>query len=148
MDVHKIARLLTVVIIGILSLIKEGLGIECYMCNSNRMMPDCDKISTLSAEQRKPYVTKCWQLPDGRSRNYTMCRTIKQEVNGDTSTIRQCATAGAQNSCTRKTGTHKIKMEYCECDTDLCNMASPAHRIPTELLCAMFTLCLALSRRI
>lgn len=45
-------------------------------------------------------------------------------VDKDERTIRQCATTlNNVVGCFKRTGTYKIKMEYCECDADGCNSA-------------------------
>lgn len=49
-------------------------------------------------------------------------------VDKDERIIRQCAIAvDSELGCLIRTGTYKIKMEYCECDADGCNSAPNTH---------------------
>lgn len=48
-------------------------------------------------------------------------------VEGDVRVVRSCATwpdKEKQNRCVDRTGTHKIKVRYCECVGDFCNGSS------------------------
>lgn len=51
-------------------------------------------------------------------------------VDGEYRIIRQCATDGREGKCIDRTGTAKIKLQYCECsNTDPskpCNAAPPS----------------------
>ena len=67
-------------------------------------------------------------------------------VDGEKSMLRQCATGGHKEEmeCSKKTGTRKIKMEYCECSDSLCNTASSRLRTNNEVLCSLFIAILTL----
>ncbi|KAL5018060.1 hypothetical protein ScPMuIL_003782 [Solemya velum] len=122
--------LLTVFII----LIEEGLGIECYCCNTKYHGKECDDLETISPKRKELYAQNCALL--GADKNYTQCRKIVQEVEDDTRVIRQCATVG-NDGCVKRTGTQKIKMTYCECSGNLCNTAANRYDVSTVLfLCA------------
>ncbi|KAK3089345.1 hypothetical protein FSP39_002902 [Pinctada imbricata] len=54
--------------------------------------------------------------------DHKRCRKITQEVEDDYRVIRQCALNG-EVGCLQRTGTRKIKLEYCECVGDGCNSA-------------------------
>ncbi|KAJ8318242.1 hypothetical protein KUTeg_003333 [Tegillarca granosa] len=93
----EVQTLVFIILTLLISFIKEGVSIVCYKCNSHIHYNDCKDIKTLSEERR---------------------------IGNDTRIIRQCAVLGEDDGkCTLKTGTKNIKMEYCECNKDLCNSA-------------------------
>ncbi|KAI1285741.1 hypothetical protein HDE_11542 [Halotydeus destructor] len=114
-------------------------GLRCWVCRSdtdprcsdpfdNRSLPitDCD-TQTLKHLKVEPL------LPGGpmRERRSTMCRKMRQKVEGQWRTIRNCAFLGRpgegtgnENHCLVRHGTHDIYTEYCTCDSrDGCNGA-------------------------
>ncbi|XP_005092504.1 uncharacterized protein LOC101849907 [Aplysia californica] len=114
-------------------LIKEGLSINCYQCNSYE-----DKRCN-NPEGIAEFQVTC-------SSNETMCRKIEQEINigGDdvTRTHRQCATRGSPGEdCLERTGTYRFKSWYCECNNkDYCNSASTMSQSLVLSAMAVFSL--------
>lgn len=114
-----------------------ALSIRCWVCRSdsdpkcadpfdNRTLPitDCDIVTA-------PHLTMEPLFPGGARRpmRATMCRKIRQKVNGNWRTIRGCAFLGkpgegkgTEHHCLIRQGTHDIYMEYCTCNSkDGCN---------------------------
>lgn len=79
-------------------------------------------------------ITDCKQepyLPHLPGVRPTMCRKIRQKVNGEWRYFRSCAYLGEpgiegdERFCLMRTGTYNIFMEYCTCNSkDGCNAAS------------------------
>jgi len=109
----------------------ESFGIKCWVCRSDSD-PKCgDPFDNTSVP-----ITDCKQekelqhIPGVRP---TMCRKIRQKVNGEWRYFRSCAYLGEpgiegdERFCLMRTGTYNIWMEYCTCNTkDGCNSASLA----------------------
>ena len=54
---------------------------------------------------------------------YALCTA----VDGDYRIVRSCATDGRlERDCVARTGTKRIKLWYCECEGDACNIAAPS----------------------
>jgi len=103
-------------------------AIQCWKCNS-REDPGCGdpfenntyyKVDCDKQDQRK-------HLPDVKA---TMCRKIRQKVNGQWRVIRDCARVGEpgvggdERFCTHEMGTFNIYAEVCTCARkDGCNSA-------------------------
>uniref|UniRef100_A0A0B7B4R0 Protein sleepless n=1 Tax=Arion vulgaris TaxID=1028688 RepID=A0A0B7B4R0_9EUPU len=93
-------------------IIKEGLSLKCYSCNSFKD-DDCETIRATT-----PEVT-C-------SANQTMCRKVEQHMyynkEDHVRVFRQCATSGTPGDCDTRTGTYRFKAWYCHCnDREHCN---------------------------
>eukprot|EP00105_Crassostrea_gigas_P018824 XP_011437046.1 PREDICTED: uncharacterized protein LOC105335069 [Crassostrea gigas] len=121
MDVKYLQlSLLALVTLCFTFLFQKASAIECFECNSRDPDPniaDKCKNSPASLMSMPQYYKNC---SDASAR----CRKIQQEVDKDERTIRQCATTlNNVVGCFKRTGTYKIKMEYCECDADGCNSA-------------------------
>ncbi|XP_037038118.1 uncharacterized protein LOC119075697 isoform X1 [Bradysia coprophila] len=108
--------------------VEKGLSIKCWECRSDSDPKCADPFdnSTLS-------ITDCKQnaelehLPGVKA---TMCRKIRQKVNGEWRYFRSCAymgepgIVGDERFCLMRTGTFNIFMEYCTCNSkDGCNSA-------------------------
>ncbi|XP_078318975.1 UPAR/Ly6 domain-containing protein crok-like [Crassostrea virginica] len=105
-------------------LTQRASAIECFECSSKDPDPNIAekcKNSPGSLTSLPQYYKNC---SDASKR----CRKITQEVDKDERIIRQCAIAvDSELGCLKRTGTYKIKMEYCECDADGCNSAFNTH---------------------
>jgi len=108
-----------------------GDSIKCWVCRSDGD-PKCadpfDNTSFPIADCRT-YGEK-QHLPGLKP---TMCRKIRQKINGNWRYIRGCAWLGEpgigrdERYCIHRSGTYNVHMEYCTCRSkDGCNSA-PAH---------------------
>ncbi|XP_066247476.1 UPAR/Ly6 domain-containing protein crok [Euwallacea similis] len=113
----------------------SSYGIKCWDCRSdadskcadpfdNRTfaMTDCDQV--------KP-STYIYDKDNYKTQKATMCRKIRQKVNGVWKYFRSCAFLGEigikgdERFCLMRTGTYNIFMEYCTCNSkDGCNTSS------------------------
>lgn len=98
------------------ALICIGNAISCYECNSGSQYNGTACGDPATDASLAPFLTTC-------SGEYTLCRKMTQNVEGDYRVIRSCATSGRVNQCYGRTGTANIKLEYCECDKEKCNSA-------------------------
>ncbi|XP_072753902.1 UPAR/Ly6 domain-containing protein crok [Anoplolepis gracilipes] len=109
--------------------VREGFSIKCWVCRSDSDQKCGDPFDNTSLP-----ITDCKlegdleHLPGVRP---TMCRKIRQKVNGEWRYFRSCAymgepgIAGDERFCLMRTGTYNIFMEYCTCNSkDGCNLAS------------------------
>ncbi|XP_014474660.1 PREDICTED: uncharacterized protein LOC106744417 [Dinoponera quadriceps] len=113
----------------LLCCIQEGLSIKCWACRSD-WDPKCadpfdNSTVPLTDCKKEP---KLEHLPDAKA---TMCRKVRQKVNGEWRYFRNCAymgepgIGGDERFCLMRTGTYNIFMEYCTCNSkDGCNSAS------------------------
>lgn len=108
--------------------IQQGFSIKCWVCRS-----DSDPKCADPFDNRTVPITDCKQEPELDHLPGvlpTMCRKIRQKVNGEWRYIRNCAymgepgIAGDERFCLMRTGTYNIFMEYCTCNSkDGCNSA-------------------------
>jgi len=124
---NKYVVLLSAVVIAVT--LHYGAAIKCYVCNSGA---DYQGDACNDPYKHQELIHDCDSLPDdvGRAHNnYTLCRKFLQDVEGDLRVVRSCATKGRVGRCIDRTGTAKIKLQYCECEnTDPntpCNDARP-----------------------
>jgi hypothetical protein len=105
---------------------KYGYGIECYVCNSaERYEGEACKIVKNDTTSNQ-FLKNCNVEFKDDGLNYTRCRKMIQDVEGEVRVVRSCATWPAPekpNKCVDRTGTTKIKIHYCECSEDKCNEA-------------------------
>lgn len=110
-------------------LIHPGSSIKCWVCRS-----DGDPKCADPFDNRSFPITDCSHekervhLPGLES---TMCRKIRQKVNGEWRYIRSCAFLGEpgvgsdERYCIHRSGTYNIHVEYCTCrKKDGCNSSS------------------------
>ncbi|XP_003689587.1 uncharacterized protein LOC100867187 [Apis florea] len=112
--------------------IQEGLSIKCWVCRSDSDPKCADPFDNTTVP-----ITDCKQEPDLEHLpgvRPTMCRKIRQKVNGVWRYFRSCAymgepgIGGDERFCLMRTGTYNIFMEYCTCNSkDGCNTASYNH---------------------
>ncbi|ESO09503.1 hypothetical protein HELRODRAFT_185351 [Helobdella robusta] len=102
-------------------------GIQCFVCMSG------DKYNGEKCENLKPtdrdFIVNCSTLPPRNNYPWERCRVMVHDVEGETRTVRSCATwpdKSRENRCVDRTGTARIKVRLCECDTDFCNHMSMA----------------------
>lgn len=112
--------------------IQQGLSIKCWVCRSDSDPKCADPFDNTTVP-----ITDCKQEPELEHLpgvRPTMCRKIRQKVNGEWRYFRSCAymgepgIAGDERFCLMRTGTYNIFMEYCTCNSkDGCNTASYNH---------------------
>merc|ERR1712183_642763 len=109
--------------------IQGGDSIKCWVCRSDGD-PKCadpfDNTSFPIADCRQEKERE--HLP---GLGATMCRKIRQKINGNWRYIRGCAWLGEpgigrdERYCIHRSGTYNVHMEYCTCRSkDGCNSAS------------------------
>ncbi|XP_057337817.1 uncharacterized protein LOC130675928 [Microplitis mediator] len=109
--------------------IHQGSAIKCWECRSDSDPKCADPfdnstvpIADCSEKKELDY------LPNVKS---TLCRKIRQKVNGVWTYIRNCAylgepgIGGDERFCLMRTGSYNIFMEYCTCNSkDGCNAST------------------------
>lgn len=110
-----------------------GIAIQCFECNSGSEHEGnaCADPFDADAATKANLLKNCDALEQDvgapEKRNYTLCRKFVQDVEGDYRIVRGCATKGRVGKCVDRTGTAKIKLQYCECQNDNpdkpCNVA-------------------------
>jgi len=120
-----------------------GYGIECYVCNSAERYDGeaCKSIKNDTSSSN--FIKDCNIKYNNDGLNYTRCRKMVQDVEGDVRVVRSCATwpdPEKPSKCVDRTGTTKIKIHYCECIKDKCNeaVAVQASIISIAILLAIY----------
>ncbi|KAJ8669586.1 hypothetical protein QAD02_000845 [Eretmocerus hayati] len=113
--------------------IQDGLSIQCWKCRS-----DSDPKCGDPFDNSTLHIFDCAQaepLPAYPLVKSTMCRKIRQKVNGQWRVDRSCAflgepgIGGDERFCLMRTGTYNIFIEYCTCSSkDGCNTAPRLQR--------------------
>ncbi|XP_053979224.1 uncharacterized protein LOC128896146 [Hylaeus anthracinus] len=116
-------------VLFLLCCIPHVFSIKCWVCRSDSDPKCADPFDNTTVP-----ITDCKQEPDLAHLpgvRPTMCRKIRQKVNGVWRYFRSCAymgepgIAGDERFCLMRTGTYNIFMEYCTCNSkDGCNAAS------------------------
>lgn len=112
----------------VLGSLSTVMAIKCWDCRSDSDPKCADPFDNSTVP-----ITDCRtlgyleHLPNVRP---TMCRKIRQKVNGEWRYFRSCAYLGEpgiqgdERFCLMRTGTYNIFMEYCTCNSkDGCNSA-------------------------
>ncbi|XP_044758742.1 uncharacterized protein LOC123316630 [Coccinella septempunctata] len=115
-------------VIVVLVFIQQAFSIKCWDCRSD-IDPKCaDPFDNTTFAITDCSTRKLEHLPGVRA---TMCRKMRQKVNGVWKYVRSCAflgepgIGGDERFCLMRTGTYNIFMEYCTCNTkDGCNTSS------------------------
>ncbi|KAI8439329.1 hypothetical protein MSG28_013156 [Choristoneura fumiferana] len=120
--IWRIMTALTIIIM----LAPNVMGIKCWNCRSNNDPKCADPFDNSTVP-----ITDCTQergLPHLPGVRPTMCRKIRQKVNGEWRYFRDCAYLGEvgiqgdERFCLMRTGTYNIFLEYCTCNSkDGCN---------------------------
>jgi hypothetical protein len=98
-----------------------GSALHCFVCNSGSDYEGamCADPFDEEAATNAGLLMDCSTLEEDKgitpAKNYTLCRKYLQDVNGDFRIVRTCATDGREGKCIDRTGTAKIKLQYCEC---------------------------------
>lgn len=126
---------------------ETGSAIKCWECKSHADPRCADPFDNTSLP-----ISECAArtLPHYPNLKATMCRKIRQKVDGNWRFIRSCAFLGTpgegtydENYCLMRTGTYNVFVETCTCNSkDGCN-AAPALR-DSPLLLHILTPLLAL----
>merc|ERR1712129_226056 len=106
--------------------IQSGDSIKCWVCRSDGDPKCADPFDNTSFP-----ITDCSHKPQREhlpGLESTMCRKIRQKVNGEWRFIRSCAFLGEpgvgndERYCIHRSGTYNIHVEYCTCrKKDGCN---------------------------
>merc|ERR1712080_45470 len=112
--------------------IQSGESIKCWVCRSDGDPKCSDPFDNTSFP-----ITDCRQVEERahlQGLEATMCRKVRQKVNGEWRYIRSCAFLGEpglessigsgrdERYCIHRTGTYNIHVEYCTCRSkDGCN---------------------------
>ncbi|XP_043259785.1 uncharacterized protein LOC122401615 [Colletes gigas] len=125
----EISLRVLVSVLALLCYIEQVDSIKCWVCRSDSDPKCADPFDNTTVP-----ITNCKQEPDLEHLpgiRPTMCRKIRQKVNGIWRYFRSCAymgepgIAGDERFCLMRTGTYNIFMEYCTCNSkDGCNTAS------------------------
>ncbi|KAH0568530.1 uncharacterized protein LOC123263805 [Cotesia glomerata] len=112
--------------------IHEGLAIKCWECRSDSDPKCADPFDNSTVP-----IADCSEkreLSHLKGVKSTMCRKIRQKVNGVWKYIRSCAylgepgIGGDERFCLMRTGSYNIFMEYCTCNSkDGCNAGTSIH---------------------
>lgn len=123
---NRLAFLATTLLL--LCCVHQGMSIKCWVCRSDSDPKCADPFDNSTVP-----ITDCKQEPDLEHLpgvRPTMCRKIRQKVNGEWRYFRSCAymgepgISGDERFCLMRTGTYNIFMEYCTCNSkDGCNSA-------------------------
>ncbi|EFO82725.1 hypothetical protein GCK72_024525 [Caenorhabditis remanei] len=91
-------------------------NLSCYQCTTNEN-PTCgvNDESALAA-----FKKVCEPLSEGSLKGTAAigCRKISQNVEGVSSTIRECAYSGENVDGWKKTGNHGIQLYYYQCENE------------------------------
>ncbi|XP_058803599.1 uncharacterized protein LOC131671294 [Phymastichus coffea] len=139
---NKTILLQLVLIVLLACFVEKGFSIKCWVCRS-----DSDPKCSDPFDNTTIPITDCSKerelehLPGIRP---TMCRKVRQKVNGVWRYFRSCAYLGEpgiqgdERFCLMRTGTYNIFMEYCTCNSkDGCNSA-PGIQLDIYLLLTRF----------
>jgi len=112
-----------------------GYAIKCWDCRSDADSKCADPFDNTTfaitdCSQAKP-IPYIYDKDNYKTQTSTMCRKIRQKVNGVWKYFRSCAFLGEkgikgdERFCLMRTGTYNIFMEYCTCNSkDGCNTSS------------------------
>jgi len=106
--------------------VQIGEALQCHVCNSGKQYDGATCDDPIGPTQ---HVETC----DTKKGNYSMCRKVRQDVDGDVRIIRSCALTG-QNRCIDRTGTKNLKITYCQCEGETCNTAAATYQSTLTLL--------------
>ncbi|XP_050476007.1 uncharacterized protein LOC126866455 [Bombus huntii] len=130
---NKTSFHIILIVLFVFCCIQQGLSIKCWVCRSDSDPKCADPFDNTTVP-----ITDCKQEPDLEHLpgvRPTMCRKIRQKVNGVWRYFRSCAYMGEpgiegdERFCLMRTGTYNIFMEYCTCNSkDGCNAASYNHK--------------------
>ncbi|XP_045775161.1 uncharacterized protein LOC123874046 [Maniola jurtina] len=119
----------------VLSFVADVYCIKCWNCRSNNDPKCADPFDNSTVP-----ITDCNQekgLPHLPGIRPTMCRKIRQKVNGEWRYFRDCAYLGEvgiqgdERFCLMRTGTYNIFLEYCTCNSkDGCNSSGIFKSMP------------------
>nr|CAD7590708.1 unnamed protein product [Timema genevievae] len=124
----KFYSVIVVAFVYLITTVDISSSIKCWVCRS-----DSDPKCSDPFDNSTVPITDCKQEPDlyhYPNVRPTMCRKIRQKVNGQWRYFRSCAYLGEpgiegdERFCLMRTGTYNIFMEYCTCNSkDGCNSA-------------------------
>ncbi|KAL1497957.1 hypothetical protein ABEB36_008835 [Hypothenemus hampei] len=124
-----------VFLVVVLVILNTSDAIKCWDCRSDADSKCSDPFDNKTfaytdCDQVKP-ITYIYDKDNYKTQKATMCRKIRQKVNGVWKYFRSCAflgeigVQGDERFCLMRTGTYNIFMEYCTCNSkDGCNTSS------------------------
>ncbi|KAF2897390.1 hypothetical protein ILUMI_08782 [Ignelater luminosus] len=139
----KLKYLLLITVVIIFIAVQSAYAIKCWDCRS-----DIDPRCADPFDNRTFSMTYC---PDFKSDfliglEATLCRKIRQKVNGVWKYFRSCAFLGEpgiegdERFCLMRTGTYNIFMEYCTCNSkDGCNSSNNISLSPLLVITTILT---------
>lgn len=130
---------------------ESGEAIKCWECKSHADPRCADPFDNTSLP-----IAECAarSLPHYPNLAASMCRKIRQKVNGNWRFIRSCAFLGTpgegtydENYCLMRTGTYDVFVETCTCNSkDGCNGASQTAGAGPLVLLALGVVAMAATR--
>ncbi|KAK1119773.1 hypothetical protein K0M31_013187 [Melipona bicolor] len=145
MIANRLAPIVTLVLVVLLSTIHHGEAIICYQCNSE-YDPRCGdpfdpySLGTVNCSFQPRLEHLSHEKP-------VLCRKISQRVYGKIRVVRGCGYITDKRDdaeCLIRSGTHDVHAVYCACTGDLCNSAesrTPSFLLPlTSLLTVILTM--------
>lgn len=130
---------------------ESGEAIKCWECKSHADPRCADPFDNTSLP-----IAECAArtLPHYPNLAASMCRKIRQKVNGNWRFIRSCAFLGTpgegtydENYCLMRTGTYDVFVETCTCNSkDGCNGASQTAGAGPLVLLALGAVAMAATR--
>jgi len=140
-SINLMAALLQVLLIAIA--FHSGDAIKCFVCNSDEGYQGeaCRNVEPYVNNTNSDLVKDCSTQPRSVQGDYVRCRIIVQDIDGKSRVVRSCATwpdPSKPNRCIDRTGTAKIKIQYCECEGDGCNGSSALYASLLTVVLASF----------
>lgn len=142
MDLSLFCLFPLIIIVGL----PAGEAIWCYECNSGDIYDNGACASLAATDTSSSFRKNCSEYGQRDDHEYERCRVVVQDVEGDIRIVRSCATwpdKNKPNRCVDRTGTHKIKVRYCECEGDNCNGSSRIYGSLSLFLATLLSLLVA-----
>jgi hypothetical protein len=134
---NRFVVMFLVAIAALYAIVPSVDAISCYSCNSAKHL---DGSGCSDSPVSNDFLVDC--NSEYPQRNYTMCRILVQDVEGDSRVVRTCGSNPMNKpprGCIDRTGTNKIKLRYCDCTGDSCNGVDTltSRGIMTSLICLL-----------
>ncbi|XP_023226647.1 uncharacterized protein LOC111627327 [Centruroides sculpturatus] len=127
-----------------------GNAIKCWVCRSDTDPRCADPFDNTSVPINDCDIATLDHLPGLKA---TMCRKMRQKVNGHWRFYRSCAFLGTpgegtgdENYCLMRTGTYNIFVEYCTCNSkNGCNTSPKSVSISIGMIISSLILVMFIS---